>query len=265
MAAPATAVRYTAGERAIYTSLVDAFGMEKLRVGPKPRKPARAPGLTHVDNARHQLPGCLLQLTPGKRALAQADCFLQLDQYFGGSAIALEGQMHSLAMWPTLIAVLIATISDLRTRRIPNWLVFPFLAAGIIVSAIHGGWADLSQSLLGILLAAVLMGVLYWLGGMGMGDVKLCAAIGAWIGPSQLFLALVVMGIAGGVMAITYAFFGGFMGESLDGAGELLSGFWRRGFRPHSRLVLSNATTRKLPYAPAIAIGTLFSFFSVTR
>ena len=53
---------------------------------------------------------------------------------------------------------------------------------------------DLGQSLEGVLLAGLLLGVLYWLGGMGMGDVKLCAAIGAWIGPGQLITALVVMG-----------------------------------------------------------------------
>ena len=46
-------------------------------------------------------------------------------------------------------------------------------------------------------LGGLLFGVLCWMGGMGMGDVKLCAAIGAWIGPAQLLIALVVTGIAG--------------------------------------------------------------------
>lgn len=173
--------------------------------------------------------------------------------------------MHSIAWWPTLLAVLIATVSDIRTRRIPNWLVFPFLLGGLAVSTFVGGWHGLGQSLLGILLGAVLMGVLYWLGGMGMGDVKLCAAIGAWIGPSQLGLALVVMGMAGGLMALGWALCGGFLKESLDGTGDLVFGMRQRGFRPHETLVLSNAKTRKLPYAPAIAIGTLFSFLAVAK
>jgi prepilin peptidase CpaA len=42
----------------------------------------------------------------------------------------------------------------------------------------------------------------------------------------------------------------------------LIFGFKKRGFHPHSELVLSNPLTRKMPYAPAIAIGTIFSFFS---
>jgi prepilin peptidase CpaA len=173
--------------------------------------------------------------------------------------------MHSIAWWPTVIAVVIATISDIRSRKIPNWLVFPFLAAGLVVSAATRGWHGLEQSLLGILLAAVLMGILYWLGGMGMGDVKLCAAIGAWIGPSQLGVALVVMGIAGGVMAVAWALCGGFLKESLDGVGDLVFGMRKRGFRPHETLLLANTKTRKLPYAPAIAIGALFSFLAVTK
>ncbi len=109
------------------------------------------------------------------------------------------------------------------------------------------------------------MGVLYWLGGMGMGDVKLCAAIGAWIGPSQLGLALVVMAIAGGIMAFLWAVCGGFLLESLDGVGDLVFGMRKRGFRPHETLVLTNQKTRKLPYAPAIAVGVLFSFLAVAK
>jgi prepilin peptidase CpaA len=173
--------------------------------------------------------------------------------------------MHSIAWWPTVAAVLIATVSDIRSRKIPNWLVFPFCLAGVIVSAWVGGVHGLEQSLLAILLATVLMGILHWLGGMGMGDVKLCAAIGAWIGPHQLSLALVVMGIAGGIMALLWAAWGGFLRESLDGAGDLIFGMRKRGFRPHEKLVLSNQTARKLPYAPAIAIGALFSFLAVSR
>jgi prepilin peptidase CpaA len=170
--------------------------------------------------------------------------------------------MNSIAWWPTFLVVLIATLTDIRSRRIPNWLVVPFLVAGPIVSAVTRGWSGLGQSFSGLLLASLVLGVLYFLGGMGMGDVKLCAAIGGWIGPGQLVLALVVMGIAGGVMAFSWALAGGFLKESFSGAGDLLFGFRKRGFRPHETLVLANPQTKKMPYAPAIAIGTIFSFFA---
>src|SRR5579863_9027405 len=118
--------------------------------------------------------------------------------------------MHSIAWWPTLLAVMIATVCDVHSRRIPNWLVFPFLAGGIAVSATYGGWTGLQHSVTGLLCGAAGLGTFYLQGGMGMGDVKLCAAIGAWIGPSQLLLALVFMGLAGGVMAFGWAVRGGF-------------------------------------------------------
>ncbi len=171
--------------------------------------------------------------------------------------------MHSIAWWPTVIAVIIATVWDIRSRRIPNWLVLPFLLAGIVVSVVNQGWGGLGRSLLGILLAGLVLGILYWLGGMGMGDVKLCASIGAWIGPTQLMTALVVMGISGGLIALVWAACGGFLKQSFSGAGDLLFGLHKRGFRPHATLVLSNPSTRKIPYAPAIAIGTVFSFFTL--
>lgn len=170
--------------------------------------------------------------------------------------------MHSIAWWPTIVVLAIATFTDLRSRRIPNWLVLPFMVAGIVVSGWLNGWHGVGQSLGGLALGGLLFGLLCWMGGMGMGDVKLCAAIGAWIGPAQLFVALVVTGIAGGVMALVWAACGGFLGSLFKGTGDLLFGLKDRGLRPHPELVLSNPLTRKMPYAPAIAIGTLISFFS---
>lgn len=170
--------------------------------------------------------------------------------------------MHSIALWPTLVVLAVATFTDLRSRRIPNWLVFPFLLAGFVVSGALHGWAGIRHSLAGMALGALLFGVLCALGGMGMGDVKLVAAIGAWIGSAQLLIALVLTAMAGGVLAICWAAAGGFVGELFRGTGQLLLGFGKRGLRPHPELVLSNPLTRKMPYAPAIAIGTIFSFFA---
>lgn len=170
--------------------------------------------------------------------------------------------MHSIAWWPTLIVLAIATFTDLRSRRIPNWLVLPFMVAGIVVSGWMHGWHGIGQSLEGLALGALLLGILCWLGGMGMGDLKLCAAIGAWIGPTQLLFALVITSMAGGIMALCWAAAGGFLGELFEGSGDILFGLRKRGLRPHPELVLTNPKTRKMPYAPAIAIGTIVSFFS---
>lgn len=182
--------------------------------------------------------------------------------------------MRSLAWWPTLIVLAVAVFTDLRSRRIPNWLVFPFLLAGIVVSPLrtdwqgsgHGfGWhgfgqglSGLGQSFAGLGLGLLLYGALFWLGGMGGGDVKLCAAVGAWIGPAQLFFALVYTGVAGGIMVLCWAVLGGFFKELFTGASGLVFGWKQR----DPELTLANPLKRRMPYAPAIAIGTLMSFLA---
>ncbi len=165
--------------------------------------------------------------------------------------------MHSFAWWPTVIVLVVATFTDLRSRRIPNWLVFPFFGCGIAISSWLHGWHGAAQSLEGAGLALLIYGVLYFMGGMGAGDVKLCVAIGAWIGPYQLFLALLMTALAGGAMALIWAAWGGFLKELFQQTGDLVFRTKERG-----QAVLSNPLRRKMPYAPAIAIGTLISFFA---
>jgi prepilin peptidase CpaA len=178
--------------------------------------------------------------------------------------------MHSVAWWPTLIVLAIATFTDLRSQRIPNWLVFPYMAVGLVISpwrhdwpGLHQSiWHGLGQSFAGLGVGLLIFGVLFWMGGMGAGDVKLCAGVGAWVGPSQLMIALVVTAIAGGIMALGWAVCGGFLKELFTGAGDLLFGWKQRGMHGDPELVLANPMKRKMSYAPAIAIGTLMSFFA---
>ncbi|MGA3095662.1 MAG: A24 family peptidase [Bryobacteraceae bacterium] len=170
--------------------------------------------------------------------------------------------MRTIAWWPVFVLLAAATLMDIRSRRIPNWLALPFLGAGAIVNMACHGWKGLGQSMGGIALAVAVAGVFCRLGGMGMGDLKLCAAVGGWIGPAQLATAMVATGLAGGALALVWAVCHGSLSESLDGASDLVWGIWRRGFHPHPSLVLDNPAARAMPYAPAIAIGTIFSFLA---
>jgi prepilin peptidase CpaA len=156
-----------------------------------------------------------------------------------------------------VIVLGVAVFTDLRSRRIPNWLVLPFLPLGIAVSAWLHGWHGAVQSLEGAAVGVLTFGIFFFMGGMGAGDVKLCAAIGAWIGPGQLFIALVLTGLAGGVMVIAWAAYAGFLKDLFTGTGDLVFNGAKR-----AEVTLSNPLRRKMPYAPAIAIGTLFSFFA---
>jgi prepilin peptidase CpaA len=176
--------------------------------------------------------------------------------------------VHSFAWWPTTIAVLVAATIDLRVRRIPNWLVLPFFTAGVGVSTWAQGWQGLSQSLEGSVLGLLVYGSLFWVGGMGAGDVKLCAAIGAWIGPRQLMLALILTALAGGMMAIAWAAAGGFFTELMQGTGYLILGKHRHSMssipeeEDSAQVAPPGFLRRKMPYAPAIAVGTLLSFLA---
>lgn len=166
--------------------------------------------------------------------------------------------VHSIALWPTAAVLGAATYTDLRSRRIPNWLVLPFLGMGVLVSCWSHGWHGLGQSLSGAGLGLLLFGIFFMAGGMGAGDVKLCAAIGAWIGPSQLLIALVLTALVGGVMALGWAMWGGFLGELFCHTGDLVMGSKEE----RGEAVLENPRRRRMPYAPAIAIGTLLSFLT---
>lgn len=170
---------------------------------------------------------------------------------------------HVFTQWPTLVVlavVCVATVADLRSRRIPNWLVFPFFGAGVVANCVLSGWHGLGHSLEGAGLGLLLYGILFFLGGMGAGDVKLCAAIGAWIGPMQLIYALVFTGLAGGLMALAWAVWGGFLGELFQHTGDLAFGTKQ----DRGEAVLTNPKRRKMPYAPAIAIGTVISYLAST-
>jgi len=152
--------------------------------------------------------------------------------------------MGTLAWWPVVIALAVATFTDLRSRRIPNWLTLPLLVAGLAAGGVVDGLPGLARSAAGAGLAVVLLVAFCFLRGMGWGDLKLCAAVGAWVGPGQLAFALVATGIAGGLMAMAALLRPGVAG------------------RKATRLTLDDPAAVKLPYAPAIAIGTLFSFLA---
>lgn len=174
----------------------------------------------------------------------------------------METVTHSIALWPIIGALGIACFTDIRSRRIPNLLVGPFALAGILASCFTHGLTGLWSSLGGILLATLVCGVFCFLRGMGMGDLKLCAAVGAWIGPEQLGFALVITFIVGAAIGIVWAVCTNSLSKSLASTGDLLASFAQSGVRPHDAIVLEKSGGLKIPYAPAIAIGTLFSFLA---
>ncbi len=98
----------------------------------------------------------------------------------------------SLPMTVVMAAVLIAMVTDLRTLKVHNVLTLPLLAAGLVYGGVTGGWSGLAASLTSAGLGFLCLLIPYVLGGMGAGDVKLAAALGAWLGPATLLTVLAI-------------------------------------------------------------------------
>jgi len=160
-----------------------------------------------------------------------------------------------------LCALAIATvgaIKDFRGRRIPNWLTYSGLVAALLVRTVMGGWVELRGGLAGMLLAGGIFFLLFMLGGMGGGDVKLMAAVGAWVGFAQGVNLLIVSAIAGGLLAAGYMLIHKQVFETLWNTVELARHHLTSGFEPHPLLNVRQTGTLRLPYGLAVAIGTFY-------
>ena len=101
-----------------------------------------------------------------------------------------------------LAASLVAAVTDVWIYKIYNALTWPLLVLGLIYHSVAVGGIGLVPSVLGACLGFVPMAVLYLSGGLGAGDVKLMAGLGAWLGPLATVQVLYVSWLAAGVYAI---------------------------------------------------------------
>jgi prepilin peptidase CpaA len=140
-----------------------------------------------------------------------------------------------------------AAWSDLKTRRIPNWITVSGAFIGLLLHALDGGLHGAVTSLTGAALGVGIFVGLFVAGGMGAGDVKLFGAVGALVGPQALVLVFVFTGLLGGVAAIGLAVFRGRLRETVDRTGQLLFGMGSE----------ARAESLRLPYGAVIAGGVL--------
>jgi prepilin peptidase CpaA len=156
---------------------------------------------------------------------------------------------------------LVACAFDLRTGRIPNWLTLGAAVAALVVATWTDGLAGTGGSALGWLVALLLWLPLYALGGMGAGDVKLIAAVGAWLGPSDVIHAALYAAIAGGGLAVILAVVRGRARETFRNI-QLLLLHWRiAGFTPHPQFTLATANSPRLAYAVPVLAGTVVAIW----
>jgi prepilin peptidase CpaA len=166
------------------------------------------------------------------------------------------------SMWLLSTVLVVAAVIDGWKLRVPNWITFPLIIGGWVYSAVYFGWVGLAWSVLGTTVGLGLLLPAYAIGGMGAGDVKLLAGIGAWAWSAATLYSFCVSAVIGGVIAVGMV-------------------IWRRNWHHHfyqfwsianEILEVRDPTTlsaiaaeRKssmllLPYGIPIAIGTISYF-----
>ena len=152
----------------------------------------------------------------------------------------------------------VAIVSDLRCRKIPNWLTGPAILLGIGIQTVMNGWEGLLFSLEGMALGLGLFLILYVFGWMGAGDVKLYAAVGSCLGPLQTVSAAVLIALAGGLMVILMLG----LHQGWRRMGLWFWSFMQTLFLTRSLQAMAPENNiPKLPYAVAIGIGTIGSYW----
>lgn len=115
---------------------------------------------------------------------------------------ALENLVHFA---PLLVALLWAALSDARTRTIPNVLTFSLAAAGLVASFFAGRAISPWASVFGVMTGLGLMLPQMCVGGLSGGDVKLLAAVGAWVGPLGVLIVYLAASIVGMLIVLVQA------------------------------------------------------------
>jgi prepilin peptidase CpaA len=177
--------------------------------------------------------------------------------------IVLSGAIaRSWPIWLLTAVLIIAAVIDGWKLKVPNWITVPLIVGGWVYSTVYFGWAGLGWSLLGTCVGLALLLPAYAIGGMGAGDVKLLAGVGAWVWSTTTVYAFCVSAVIGGVIAIAMV-------------------LWRRSWHHHfyqfwtiadeimeirDPVALSTIAAKRkssmllLPYGIPIAIGTIAYF-----
>jgi prepilin peptidase CpaA len=92
---------------------------------------------------------------------------------------------------------------------------------------------------------------------MGAGDVKLLAALGAWLGAREALWLAIYASIAGGVLGVAVAISRGYLGTALRNIKTLCVSWYLTGLRPVSSMTLADSTAPRLAYAIPIFVGTV--------
>jgi prepilin peptidase CpaA len=162
--------------------------------------------------------------------------------------------------------VLAAAVYDLRFRRIPNWLNLSGIILGFGFNALLFQLSGTAKAGEGMLLAFAIYLPLYLLRGMGAGDVKLMAAVGALVGPGNWVEIFIATALLGGATAGLFALAKGRLQDTLCNLHFLVKDLacLRAPYRTNPQLDFRRPGSLTLPHGVSIALGSCFFLACVT-
>ncbi len=163
-----------------------------------------------------------------------------------------------------LLLLAIAVVFDVKSHRIPNWLVFSGVLVGLAYHALSPHGMGVMASFQGLAVGLVAFIPLYLLRAMGAGDVKLMAMVGAYLGPASAFGAVLTVFIAGGVLAMAAAVRNNALPRLHENLRFIMADMSMKMMVGGAAQVDAiPVSAGKLPYAIAIAAGTAMHIFLV--
>ncbi len=178
---------------------------------------------------------------------------------FDGLVKGLADHWH---VWLLSIVLVVAAVIDGYKLKVPNWLTFPLILAGWVYSGVAGGWEGLGYSLLGTAAGLAMLIPLYAIGGMGAGDVKLLAGVGAWVWSTNTFYAFCWSAVIGGAIAVAMMLYRRSWARHRDNIGMIVNEIVT--IRNPGELSAIAAQRKPsmllLPYGIPIAIGSIGYF-----
>jgi prepilin peptidase CpaA len=149
-----------------------------------------------------------------------------------------------------------ASATDLGRYRIPNWLTFPAMVAGLGLNTIAAGARGLLFSIEGLFLGMGLFIILYCMGGMGAGDVKLMGAVWSMLGPHMVLTAALCTTVVGGIYALAIiALHPAARATRAAMKGTMIAFLYSHSLRYDGPVTEGGAP--KLSYGVVIAVGTM--------
>ena len=168
----------------------------------------------------------------------------------------LEGVLKPVALVGAMLLAGVAGWTDLRWRRIPNWLTLGSLLIGVVTNTVLSGLSGLKASLLGAALGLALLLPFVLLRSLGAGDWKLAGALGAFVGAGVLVNLLLGSVFVAGIMAAALIIYKRRVRQTLRNIGHLLASLVT--FRlPGAEVSLDNPQSLKVPYGVALAFTVL--------